>query len=385
MIGRRRKVNIVAFLTAGCLALSGIGTALQAQSTVTLAWDPSPDPAVTGYKLYQGLASQSYSITNNVGKATSITVSNLTAGVTCYFAVTSYDLNQLESPFSGEISYTVPSAVGTAAQPQISVNHSGQVVLSGAAPAGYTYSVMATSDFQTWTTIGTLIVSTNGTFHFTDPAAATSSMRFYRLRQIATIPMASLQLTVNNAKQPVLTGAAPAGYAYAVMATSDFQNWTTNGTLTVSANGTFQFTDPTAATGSRRFYRLRQTIPATSPPPPPLPLSVSFSPAALSASFLGLTAPQQGTVQAVASGGTGPFVYAWTDVSTGQLLSTITKQITSGLDTFAALYSFTINGASLNLTVKNPYPWNTRTFQCTVTDTATGKVVSREITVNFYP
>lgn len=75
---------------------------------MTLAWDKSPDPSVVGYNLYWGVASQTYTNLANAGSATNYTVTNLTKGVTYYFAATDYTLAGLESSYSAEVSYTLP-------------------------------------------------------------------------------------------------------------------------------------------------------------------------------------------------------------------------------------------------------------------------------------
>ena len=77
--------------------------------TLTLAWDPSTDPSVVGYRLYQGGESQVYTNVVDVGAANTTTITGLAPGATYYFALTAYDANDFESAFSGEISYTVPS------------------------------------------------------------------------------------------------------------------------------------------------------------------------------------------------------------------------------------------------------------------------------------
>lgn len=77
---------------------------------LSLAWDADPDPSIAGYRLYYGEASGVYSSRIDVGPATIASVSGLSAGVSYYFAVTAYDTNGLESGFSSEIRYTVPTA-----------------------------------------------------------------------------------------------------------------------------------------------------------------------------------------------------------------------------------------------------------------------------------
>ncbi len=76
--------------------------------SVTLAWDASTDPTVVGYHLYSGTASRSYTNLVDAGSLTSATLSNLTQGVTYYFAATTYTLAGLESDYSSEAAYTVP-------------------------------------------------------------------------------------------------------------------------------------------------------------------------------------------------------------------------------------------------------------------------------------
>jgi len=73
--------------------------------SVTLAWNPSPDASVTGYRLYWGGTPGAYTNSAAVGKALTSTVRNLIEDVTYYFAVTAYDSTGVESPFSNETSY----------------------------------------------------------------------------------------------------------------------------------------------------------------------------------------------------------------------------------------------------------------------------------------
>lgn len=78
------------------------------RSKVTLTWDPSPDPNVTGYRLYYGIAARNYTNIIDNGSMTAITVSNMNPCTTFYFAATAYDGIGMESDYSDEISYTTP-------------------------------------------------------------------------------------------------------------------------------------------------------------------------------------------------------------------------------------------------------------------------------------
>jgi hypothetical protein len=75
---------------------------------VTLAWDASSDPDVSGYKLYYGTQSKNYSAVIPVGTQTSCIVSGLVVGTHYYFAVTAFDVSGLESAFSNEATWSAP-------------------------------------------------------------------------------------------------------------------------------------------------------------------------------------------------------------------------------------------------------------------------------------
>jgi hypothetical protein len=85
-------------------------------SNVSLSWNPSADSnIVSGYAIYVGTNSGSYSTRVDAGKKTALTVSNLTGGVTYFFVATAYVPDGTESLPSNEISKTPP--VSTSAPP----------------------------------------------------------------------------------------------------------------------------------------------------------------------------------------------------------------------------------------------------------------------------
>ncbi|MFZ0826422.1 MAG: fibronectin type III domain-containing protein [Verrucomicrobiia bacterium] len=165
-------------LLATGLVLAAFSCTVQAAS-VTLAWNASTDPTVSGYNLYYGGTSGSYTNKVSVGLATRNVTPGLLVGVTYYFAATTYNAAGMESLYSGEVSYTVPpqpQAVGIMAMPP------GQFAMTLTGTVGHTYDIEATQDFKTWTVIGTVTVGPSGSLNFTDTNAASFSNRFYRTR-----------------------------------------------------------------------------------------------------------------------------------------------------------------------------------------------------------
>ena len=71
---------------------------------IKLAWDPSNEPDVAGYKVYYGTAPGTYGPPIDVGNVTSYALTGLIKGEKYYIAVTAYDTSKHESGFSKEVS-----------------------------------------------------------------------------------------------------------------------------------------------------------------------------------------------------------------------------------------------------------------------------------------
>ncbi len=162
------------------------GGPIGTNSQVELGWNPSPDPAVSGYRLYVGLASRSYSAVYDVGMATNFTVSGLMSGTIYYFAATDYATNGLESDFSAEISFTnAPVASNT--PPQITVLNKtadGNFSIGGTAAAGQTYVLVGATNFNppvTWVPVATNTADAQGSLSLVDLEATNFPQRFYRI------------------------------------------------------------------------------------------------------------------------------------------------------------------------------------------------------------
>jgi hypothetical protein len=150
-----------------------------AAANVTLSWSASPDADATGYKIYFGTASGNYTGNVAVGLVTSVTISNLSPGITYYFAATTlYGASGEESAFSSEASFVTPGCLTMSRR----TSCSSPTQLNFPVVPGHWYEVQATTNFQTWTTLQqTGIATSNNWVHITDTQAASFAARYYRL------------------------------------------------------------------------------------------------------------------------------------------------------------------------------------------------------------
>src|SRR5262245_24686845 len=103
----------MSYARALCSGLLLVVAATIAQSlradSIVLAWDSNSEPDIAGYTVYYGESTGSYINSTNLGLVTTNLVEGLTPGLTYFFAVTAYNTNGLESDFSNEVSYQVPT------------------------------------------------------------------------------------------------------------------------------------------------------------------------------------------------------------------------------------------------------------------------------------
>ena len=159
---------------------------------VTLAWNPSSDPTVVGYNIYYGGASGNYTNTLSAGNATNITVSGLVQGDTYYFAATTYNSSGVQSPFSNEVSYSVPTNSTAINQPptlnpinNLTINENAGLqtvnlygITSGAANQNQVLTITATSSNTNLIrnpTVNYTSPNTNGSLTFTPVTNASGS------------------------------------------------------------------------------------------------------------------------------------------------------------------------------------------------------------------
>jgi hypothetical protein len=81
----------------------GSGCSSREIGSIKLAWDPSTDPNVAGYKVYYGRSPGKYAPGIDVGNVTTYDLTGLIKGQKYYLAITAYDKAGKESKFSTEI------------------------------------------------------------------------------------------------------------------------------------------------------------------------------------------------------------------------------------------------------------------------------------------
>ncbi len=82
---------------------------------ITSSWDANTEADLAGYKVYYGTVSGNYTVSLDVGNATSATIDSLDFNTTYFFAVTAYDNAGNESDFSDEVRVDIPPPPDTQA------------------------------------------------------------------------------------------------------------------------------------------------------------------------------------------------------------------------------------------------------------------------------
>lgn len=84
--------------------------AVDVQGPLSLAWDPSPSPQVTGYRLYYGRDPATYTNRADIGSYPASTGFELARGETYYFALRAFTAENYESDLSNEFPLSLPAA-----------------------------------------------------------------------------------------------------------------------------------------------------------------------------------------------------------------------------------------------------------------------------------
>jgi len=112
---KKHKIRKCSFLSILILTLSMViftialfGIPPVHAAEISLAWDENSEPDITGYRIYYGQESRSYTNVVDVGNYTSCVIADLEDGETYFFAATAYNTSGFESDYSNEISNAEP-------------------------------------------------------------------------------------------------------------------------------------------------------------------------------------------------------------------------------------------------------------------------------------
>lgn len=304
------------------------GARLEAATSLTLAWDPDPDPQIAGYVVHVGTTPGVYSQNVDIGRSTSFVHQSVVPGQRYCFAVSAYFAGPKHGPNSAEVcgyGDQPPALVPPGNQASV-IGQSDALQLQGSDPEGrpVTYAATSLPAGLSLTASTGFISGTPTTPQTVNVTARVSDGLLTSTRSFTwtvQAPIAFAGLTADRVSPQVATtpitftasatgGTAPYQYRWWLHNGTSWEllrDWTTSPLLTwtpSSANANYVVTvwikdaNSTTATwdvnGSMSF-------------PIVAPLQVAMS--------ANRTAPQlRGasiTFTAAASGGTAPYQYRW--------------------------------------------------------------------------
>jgi hypothetical protein len=144
---------------------------------VAVSWNASQDPTVRGFYVYIGTNSGVYLSKTDVGTNTTFMPGGLVAGVTYYFAGTSYNAAGLESFFTPEIAFIIPGSLTLSPG-----GANGDFRLQFPVAPEHYYELQSSTNLGAWTDLWvTPVESSNIWVEFDQPYSSTVRAEFFRL------------------------------------------------------------------------------------------------------------------------------------------------------------------------------------------------------------
>ncbi len=281
MAGRFARRVVVFVALVFCFTATGAAGA----TALRLDWDANPEPNIVQYKVYVGTQSRVYTTVLNAGTQTFLQVSNLISGTNYFFTITAVNAAQLESDFSPEISF-LASGSGSNSAPVVandSFSVAEDTTLTVAAAAGVLFNDLDAEGNPLSAVLGTgpshgaLTLNANGSFTYRASTNYSGPDSFtYRASDgLLTSAFGTVSLTVSSVNDaPIAANEAYATTEDTTLAVSapgllgndtdvDGNTLTAvlvtgpaHGTVTVSANGSFNYRPATNYNGADSFtYR----------------------------------------------------------------------------------------------------------------------------------
>jgi|GEM_PF-939570 len=155
----------------------------------TLAWDPSPDPSVAGYKVYYGPNDGSPQNWVDATNKTTVTLNNLLVGTDYSVSVVVYDTNFNESGLSDPLDFTATALAPLSIVPA----PDGTVQVQSQAAANTLCNIEFSDSLNpsNWQFLEQTNAQADGSLLFVDSAGMSAPSRFYRSyipSAISTIP-----------------------------------------------------------------------------------------------------------------------------------------------------------------------------------------------------
>lgn len=164
-------------------------------TSAILAWDASPSTDVTGYRIHQGYATNSYQFHYDAGNVLTFKIPTAALGVKYFYAATAYNALGGESVYSNEISYTDPV-------PPMSLEMAGSGTLIAHVFPG-DFILEGSTDLITWTALQPFTTTQDR-----QKLSMVSSLPayFFRLKyvpQIPTLPSTASPLIAADSLPPL--------------------------------------------------------------------------------------------------------------------------------------------------------------------------------------
>ena len=230
-----------------------------ASSEPRLEWDQSWDPNIAGYRVYRGESSRNYTHMVDVGPQTSVPLTNLSAGITHYLAVTAYDVNQVESPMSEEVWYTPRvDGINSGLLPFTFVTWPDLTVIQFNGHAGQKCRVVTSSDLRQWHEVQTDEFSKDDVGTYVEDGSAAFEKRFFRV--VATPPWqpsGPVPFTLTSSPSAnIIEFMGRPGQPCRILASFNLNDWQEIYSVTPSASTPIIYNDAGSDTFPMRFYRV---------------------------------------------------------------------------------------------------------------------------------